>query len=139
TRPVYPRTGAVSRLTSIVQRLGHRRWFAIAGRRFVPVDRWLFRHTRGRWSVLDRSGLPSLLLTTTGRRSGEPRTQPLLYAPDGDGYVVIGSNWGQEHHPLWTENLLRQRDATVTVDGVAAPVRATLATGAERDRLWRLL
>jgi len=136
---VYPQTVAVSRLTSIVQRLGHRRWFAIAGRRFVPVDRWLFRHTRGRWSVLDRSGLPSLLLTTTGRRSGEPRTQPLLYAPDGDGYVVIGSNWGQEHHPAWTANLLADSSAAVTVGEEVIPVRATLATGAERERLWALL
>src|SRR5947207_796122 len=83
-------TVRMSRLTAIVQRLGHQRWFGALGRRYVPLDRWLFRHTRGRWSVLSRSDLPSMLLTTTGRRSGEARTQPLLYAPDGDGYVVVG-------------------------------------------------
>jgi deazaflavin-dependent oxidoreductase (nitroreductase family) len=105
----------------------------------VPVDRWIQRVSGGRFTVIGRHGLPALLLTSTGRRSGEPRTQPLLYAPDGDGYVVIGSNWGQSHHPLWTENLMACPDAVVAVDGVTVPVRATLATGAERDRLWRLL
>ena len=129
----------MNRYSRVVQRWGHRPWFAALGRRMVPVDRWIQRVSGGRFTAIGRHGLPALLLTTIGRRTGEPRTQPLLYAPDGDGYVVIGSNWGQPHHPLWTENLLRQRDATVTVDGVAAPVRATLATGAERDRLWRLL
>jgi deazaflavin-dependent oxidoreductase (nitroreductase family) len=123
----------MSRFSAVVRRLGHRRWFAAVGRRYVPVDRWLFRHTGGRWSAL---GLQSLLLTTTGRRSGEPRTQPLLYAPDGDGYVVVGSNWGQRHHPAWTGNLLADPSASVTIRGRTTPVRARLVTGAERERLW---
>jgi len=134
-----PAGGAVNRYSRVVQWLGHRPWFAALGRRMVPVDRWIQRVSRGRFTAIGRHGLPALLLTTIGRRTGEPRTQPLLYAPDGDGYVVVGSNWGQQHHPLWTVNLLAQPDATVTVDSATVPVRATLATGAERDRLWRLL
>jgi deazaflavin-dependent oxidoreductase (nitroreductase family) len=129
----------VSRYSTAVQRLGHRRWFAALGRRLTPLDRWIQRRTKGRLSVAGRHGLPSLLLTTTGRRTGKPRTQPLLYAPDGDGYVVIGSNWGQERHPAWSANLLANADAIVAIGGVAIPVHATLATGAERDRLRRLL
>jgi deazaflavin-dependent oxidoreductase (nitroreductase family) len=129
----------MSRLVTVVQRLGQQRWFAFAGRWFVPVDRWLFRHTRSRWSALGRSGPPFLLLTTTGRRSGQARTQPLLYAPDGDGFVVIGSNWGQRHHPAWSANLLADPAATVTVDDRVVPVHAVYATGAERERLWQLL
>ena len=129
----------MSGYSRLVQRLGHQRWFAGLGRRMVPVDRWLQRATRGRWSAIGRHGLPALLLTTTGRRSGEPRTQPLLYAPDGDGYVVIGSNWGQPHHPAWTANLLAHPDATVAIGGAAIPVHAVLATGPERDRLRQLL
>jgi deazaflavin-dependent oxidoreductase (nitroreductase family) len=125
--------------TRLVQRLGHQRWFAALGRPMVPVDRWIQRVTRGRFTVIGQVGLPSLLLTTTGRRTGEPRTQPLLYAPDGDGYVVVGSNWGQPNHPLWTVNLLANPEASVTVAGAVVPVRATLASGTERDRLWRLL
>src|SRR2546421_12522982 len=73
------------------------------------------------------------------RLGHQPRTQPLVYAPDGDGYVVIGSNWGQPHHPLWTEDLLAHPQARVTVAGAKVAVRATLASGTERDRLWRVL
>jgi len=119
--------------------LGRHRWFTAAGRRLAPVDRWLLSHVPGRWSAAHRQGLPTLLLTTTGRRSGQPRTQALLYVRDGDAYVVVGSNWGQRHHPAWSANLLAQPRATVTVRGTARPVRAVLATGAERDRLWPLL
>jgi deazaflavin-dependent oxidoreductase (nitroreductase family) len=117
--------------------MGHKRWFAMLGRRFVPLDRWMLSHTKLRTSMADRHGLPSLLLTTTGRRTGEPRTQPLLYLTDGDGIVVLGSNWGQQHHPAWSANLLANPEATVSLGGETFPVRATLATGAERDRLWR--
>jgi deazaflavin-dependent oxidoreductase (nitroreductase family) len=125
--------------TALVQRLGHQRWFAAMGRRLTPLDRRVQRWTRGRWSVAGRQVLPELLLTTTGRRSGLPRTQPLLYVRDGEAYVVVGSNWGQAHHPAWSTNLLATPDAALSVDGQEVPVRATLVTGAERDRLWGLL
>jgi deazaflavin-dependent oxidoreductase (nitroreductase family) len=132
-------TERMSRYTALVQRLGTQRWFAALGRRLAPLDRRLYRLTRGRWSVIGRHGLPSMLITTTGRKSGLPRTQPLLYAPDGDAYVVVGSNWGQAHHPAWSGNLLAQPAARVTVGDREFAVRATLAAGAERDRLWELV
>ena len=130
----------MSRVSRTLLRLGHRPWFAAVGRRFVPIDRWLFRHLGGRWTVADRFDLPSfLVLTTTGRKSGQPRTQPLVYTTDGDGWVVIGSNWGQAHHPAWTGNLLANPDASITLAGGTIEVRAELATGTEYDRLWKLL
>ena len=129
----------MSRYTALLRRLGNQRWFAALGRRLTPLDRRLYRLTGGRWSVIGRHELPTLLITTTGRRSGLPRTQPLLYAVDGDGYVVIGSNWGQAHHPAWSANLLARPAARVTLGGREFDVRATLATGAERVRLWRLV
>jgi|SRR3954468_11191280 deazaflavin-dependent oxidoreductase (nitroreductase family) len=122
----------------LLRRLGSRRWFAALGRRLTPLDRGLYRLTRGRWSVLGPNRLPTLLITTTGRRSGLPRTQELLYARDGDGYVLVGSNWGQAHHPAWSANLLARPTARVTIGHREFDVRATLATGAERDRLWQL-
>jgi deazaflavin-dependent oxidoreductase (nitroreductase family) len=124
---------------SLIRWMGHQRWFAAFGRTAMPVDRWIQRATRGRWTLIGRHGMPALVLTTTGRRTGQPRTQPLLYAPDGDGYVVVGSNWGQQHHPAWSGNLLTNPEASVKVGADTVPVRATLATGAERERLWAML
>lgn len=91
----------------------------------------------GGWFALGL--IPSLVITTIGRRSGKPRSNPLLYVPDGDAYVVIGSNWGQTQQPAWSLNLLAEPTAEVDVRGRRIPVRAVLATGAERDRLWQLL
>ena len=121
---------------ALARRLGRYRWFGVVGRAYVPLDRLVARLTRGRATAL---GLPSLLLTTTGRRSGEPRTQPLLYVPDGDDFVVIGSNWGQTRHPAWTANLLDNPVAVATVRGREVPVRAELVRGEEREQLWSRL
>jgi deazaflavin-dependent oxidoreductase (nitroreductase family) len=126
----------MSRYTALVQRLGTHRWFAALGRRLAPLDRRLYRLTNGRWSVVGRHQLPTLLITTTGRRSGLARTQPLLYATEGDGYIVVGSNWGQAHHPAWSTNLIAEPAARVTIGDRDVHVHATLVTGAERDRLW---
>jgi deazaflavin-dependent oxidoreductase (nitroreductase family) len=129
----------VSRIAGAVRRLGHRRWFARLGRAFVSVDRALGRLTRGRFVAFGLDELPSLLITTTGRKSGTPRTNPLLYVRDGDAYVVIGSNWGQAHQPAWALNLIAHPDAVITLGGRQVPVRATLAEGAERTRLFAML
>ena len=126
--------------TNVIRSLGHHPWFATVGRAAVPIDRWLQRRTGGRITVIGRSALPTLLLTTRGRKSGLPRTVPLLYAPDGDGFVVTASNWGQQIHPAWSANLLASADATVLLSGGREiPVRATLAEGPERDRVWALV
>ena len=122
---------------ALLERLGHRRWFSRVGRILVPADLLVGRLTRGR--VVALGLLPSLLLTTTGRRTGRPRTHPLLYVRDGDGIVVIGSNWGQAHHPAWTGNLLADPRAAVNVRGRDIPVTARLTTGEDRERLRSLL
>jgi len=126
-------------LSSLLRRAGRAEWFARVARPLVPLDRALGRLSRGRFVAFGLPGLPSLLITTTGRRSGEPRSNPLLYAPDGQAFVVLGSNWGQRHHPAWTANLLAHPEAMVTVDGERIPVRARLVTGAERARLRELM
>jgi deazaflavin-dependent oxidoreductase (nitroreductase family) len=105
----------------------------------VPLDRLIGKLTRGRFVALGLRDVPSMLLSTTGRRSGQARATPLLFAPDGDGFVVIGSNWGQQHHPAWSTNLLADPTATVTVGGRSIPVRARLVDGVERVKLRGLL
>lgn len=124
-------------VSSYVQRLGHKPWFARLGRVLVPADRLVGQLTKGR--VIALGLVPTLLITTIGRRSGQPRTTPLLYVRDSDSFVVIGSNWGQATQPAWSGNLLVKPDAVVSVKGRRIPVRATLVEGADRERLWRLL
>jgi deazaflavin-dependent oxidoreductase (nitroreductase family) len=101
----------------------------------VPLDRAVSRLTGGRVVALGLA--PSLLLTTKGRRSGQPRTTPLVYARDGDAYVVIGSNWGKPVQPAWALNLLADPQASVRRGGRDTRVRASLLSGAERERVWR--
>jgi deazaflavin-dependent oxidoreductase (nitroreductase family) len=96
-----------------------------------------YRVLRGR--VVGTAIAPVVLLTTTGRRSGKPRTTPLFGIRDGDAVVVVGSNAGGEDHPDWYRNLRAQPTATIQVGGITGAVRARDATPAERDRLWPIL
>ena len=82
------------------------------------------------------AGLPVLLLTTTGRKSGKRRTRPLGYLEDGHNYVVIGSNAGQSRNPAWVLNLQSDPQATVQVKGARIPVVAVLVGREERRRIW---
>ncbi|MGW7535098.1 nitroreductase family deazaflavin-dependent oxidoreductase [Amycolatopsis sp. NPDC054798] len=116
--------------------LGRSKAFAKFGQAMMPADRLLLRISGGRLGVGAAVGLRTLLLTTIGRTTGEPRQVPLLYVERSGGYVVIGSNWGGEHHPAWTANLLANPDATVSVHGCTLPVRGRLLEGAERQEMW---
>jgi deazaflavin-dependent oxidoreductase (nitroreductase family) len=123
-----PSDRAYSRLS-----MGIPAWALRAVGRFnVP----LYRASRGR--IGGRVGrAPVLLLTTTGRKSGQPRTAPVLYLPDGERLVVIGSNAGNVKPPAWALNLVASPDAEVEVGPDRRRVRARVAEGAERDELWR--
>jgi deazaflavin-dependent oxidoreductase (nitroreductase family) len=83
--------------------------------------------------------LPVLLLTTTGRKSGRPRTQPLAYTRAGSDYAVIASKGGAAQHPLWYLNLRANPLASVMVGRETRQVHARDAQGEERERLWRAL
>jgi deazaflavin-dependent oxidoreductase (nitroreductase family) len=80
-----------------------------------------------------------LLLTTTGRKSGRKRTQPLFFSPTEDGYAVIASKGGAPQHPYWYLNLRADPRAEVTVGATTRPVRARTAEGDERELLWSAL
>jgi deazaflavin-dependent oxidoreductase (nitroreductase family) len=82
---------------------------------------------------------PILLLTTTGRKSGQRRTRPLTYFPDGDRFVLVGSNGGRDNDPAWVWNLRHAPDAEVQVGARRLRVRAREVGPAERQRLWPLL
>lgn len=86
-----------------------------------------------------RPGVFTLLLTTTGRKSGEKRRTALIYQPDGDAYVVVASNGGSPGHPSWYLNLQADPTAEVRVGSDVFTARARTAGPDERDRLWKLM
>ena len=96
----------------------------------------IYRLTGGRF--LNKVGTaPVLLLTAIGRRSGEPRTVPIVYLADGERQIVIGSNAGHARTPAWSHNLQANPDAEVQIGGKRRLVRARMAAGEEREQLWR--
>lgn len=103
-------------------------------RAFVPLDRRVLAATKGKYTLFGPVALPTLLLTTTGRKSGLPRTTALSYLRDDDRLLVLGSNWGQQSHPGWSVNLQACPEASVAMGGAEIPVTATLLQGAERER-----
>jgi deazaflavin-dependent oxidoreductase (nitroreductase family) len=127
----------VARLAPAVQRVSATRAFArVAPHVVPPLDRAVHRLSRGR--VLFSGGmLPALVLTTTGARTGQPRTAPLACVPAEDGsFLVVGSNFGRPGHPAWSWNLLRHPRASVSFRGRDTPVTAALLTGEERAEAW---
>ena len=132
--PLFSVEGPVGRT---MQRVAGSRRFAPVAKHVIPrIDRGLNKVTSGRF-VLSSLLVPSLVLTATGAKSGQPRTTPLACMPEDDGgWVVVGSNFGQVKHPGWTANLLANPDATVTFRGRTVPVRARLLEGPERAETW---
>jgi deazaflavin-dependent oxidoreductase (nitroreductase family) len=81
--------------------------------------------------------LPTLLLTTRGRKSGESRALPLIYGTTGDSYVVIASKGGMPNHPLWYRNLEAHPDCELQVGAKKVSARARVAEGQEREEIWK--
>ena len=115
---------------------GKTKLYSALGRAFAPVDTVLLRISRGKVGIGIAVGLRTLLLSTVGRHSGLTRQVPLVFLRQRDGFLVVGSNWGGEHHPAWTANLLAQPEATAAVAGTTIPVRGKLLSGAERAEAW---
>ena len=106
----------------------------LTGKLNIPI----YRATRGR--VMGKVGrAPVLLLTSTGRRSGQARTAPVVYLADGADLIVIGSNAGNRNEPAWSLNLKANPDARVEVGAECRDVRARVAAGDERARLWKAM
>jgi F420H(2)-dependent quinone reductase len=101
----------------------------------AQTHRAIFRASKGR--IGGKMGkAPVLLLTTIGRKSGQARTSPLFFQPDGDRLVIIASNGGSSRHPSWYLNLLDNPDVTVELEGQSRKMRVRIASEDERARLW---
>jgi deazaflavin-dependent oxidoreductase (nitroreductase family) len=97
---------------------------------------WVYRVSGGRLGGRFLRGAPVMLLTTIGRRSGEPRIAPLIYLEDGDNVVTVASKGGSARHPLWYRNLQANPDVEVQIGADKRDLRARTASAEERDRLW---
>jgi deazaflavin-dependent oxidoreductase (nitroreductase family) len=133
---VYDRANQFQKLVRRFAASGPGSWLFA---RIAPgLDRPIHRLTRGRHTLGSLlTGLPVVMLTTTGARSGQPRTVPILGIPVTVGIAVIASNWGQARHPGWYHNLRAHPSATVTVRGGEVRVQAFEATDRERNEVWR--
>ena len=119
--------------------LGTKPWLMKLAPGIVWADKKLHELTNGRVSLVALAGLPSLRLTTIGRKSGLPRSTNLLFSPYGEEFVLTGSNWGRRSDPAWTFNLRDHPEATVALRGKEIPVVARQLEGDEYDAMWRLI
>lgn len=130
---------------TLLLRLGERTWFSKFSQAvLVPIDRQLWQRTNGRLSLghvgRREAALQTLLLTTTGAKTGKQRSTPVVYLEDDDAIVVVASNFGEQRHPAWSYNLIAEPRATVQVHEQRRKVRARRATEHEKAALWpRLL
>ena len=126
---------AMQRVVQKVAASGPGAW--IFQRTLYPIDKWLHRLTNGRLTVPGAiAGLPVVMLTTTGAKTGKDRTMPMLGIPMDDDLAVIGSNYGQRSTPGWVYNLRAKPEATVAYGSRLVEVTARSATAAETERAY---
>ncbi len=127
----------MSLLTPLAVRIGSWTWMPRLLPQITATDKRLQQLTAGRVTILDIAGLPNALLTVRGRKTGQPRSTPLLCVPRADGsFLVAGSNFGAPKQPVWVVNLEANPDAELRVKGKTFPVRGRRLTGGERARAW---
>jgi deazaflavin-dependent oxidoreductase (nitroreductase family) len=105
----------------------------------VFVDKLIQGGTRGKLTILDVAGLPNLMLTTTGRKSGLPRSNPLLCVPYGDSILIAGSYFGGPKEPMWVKNLEANPKVTVRFKGKTSERVATHLEGDDRAKAWEAM
>lgn len=126
----------VGPLSKALQTVGKTRAFAAVYRHVGPkIDPKLAKISDGEF-VAKVYGLPGLLIHTTGAKSGQPRSNPLLYVRDGKDFVVVGTNFGQPKHPAWTANLIAHPRASIEIGPHTLPVEAELVADEVWDRVW---
>jgi deazaflavin-dependent oxidoreductase (nitroreductase family) len=126
-------------LTPVAIKIGSISWMPKLLPQIVWTDNLVHRITRNRYGILDIAGLPNLVLTVPGRKSGIPRSTNLLTVPDGEEWLIAGSYFGAPKQPIWVGNLratetaqirYRQRDHTVSWREM---------TGVQRDQAWQTM
>jgi deazaflavin-dependent oxidoreductase (nitroreductase family) len=130
------RPNAAQRAVHIATRTRAGSWFF--ARTLHHLDRPVLRFSRGRYSLTSMLvGLPVVMVSTVGAKSGLPRILPLVAIPDGENVVLIASNFGQKHHPAWYHNLRAHPEVRLTYAGQTVAYTARETASAERERCWR--
>ena len=125
----------------------YRRWFSrvsstafarnwLGPKVITRLDRWLYKPTRGGLVSLGSRAYPTLLLSTTGHKTGRIHTVPLFYLKKGESFLVVASNYGRTGHPGWSANLLRNAGCHVRVQQESWPGWARLLPPVEKERVW---
>ena len=107
-------------------------------KQFMRFQIFMYRRSGGKTMGYLR-GMPVLLLTTVGRKTGKQRVTPVMYIRDGDNYVITASNMGADKHPSWFVNLQANPQATIEVGNMTRSVMAHQANPEEKKRLWAQL
>ncbi len=127
-------------LTPVAIWLGSLSWLPRFLKQITWCDKQLQRWTKGRWSLLGLAGLGSMMLTVTGRKSGIPRSTPILCTPTDGGYLVAGSNFGGIAMPAWVFNVRAAAEAgqevVIRVDGRTSRAHPRELSGDERAAAW---
>ena len=122
--------------TPLAIRIGALAWMPKLLPQITWLDKLLQRLTGGRWSILRIAGLPNIMLTVLGRRSGVPRSTPLLCVPYLQGVLIAGSNFGGAKAPVWVVNVRAADQVTMRYDGEELAATPTELTGADRELAW---
>jgi len=112
------------------------RWANVVIKLMTAANTWIYRLTGGRLGGRFLRGAPVCLLTTTGRKSGEPRTVALLYLEDGRDVIVVASKGGMARNPLWYGNLAANPEVTLQVGSETRRMRAVRVSEEEKQALW---
>lgn len=123
-------------LTPLAVRIGAIPWMPRLLPQITWLDKTIQRLTRGRWSILAIAGLPNLMLTVVGRRSGIARSTPLLCVPDAGSILIAGSNFGGAKAPVWVVNVRAAETVSVRFRGQTLTCTARELEGADREAAW---
>ena len=125
-----------NRLTPVAIWLGSLSWLPRFLRQITAIDKFIQRVTKGQWSLLRIAGLPSMMLTVLGRKSGIARSTPILCIPYREGHLIAGSNFGGKKPPVWVLNVRAADRVTVMVDGRTHDAIPHELGGEERADAW---
>lgn len=123
-------------LTPVAVRIGAISWMPKLLPQIVMVDKTVQKLTLGQLTILDVAGLPNLMLTVVGRKSGIARSNPLLCVPRGDAILIAGSYFGGPNEPMWVKNVEASPEVVVRFKGKTSNMLATRLDGEARTAAW---